>query len=234
MPAPSAIDFLYQSRQCDARRGKVAADPFAGTRPRRRRRVVMQTVRSGLFFGSFFAASGCRHFAAAARAGFGFTRQANGTMVIAVSMTCPRCGRPVEDQARFCPECSARIKPPTFWQRVLRQFQTSPSPGRPLISIKKTVSITTDRDGERREYHSLDEVPPELRREIEKLESEAVKQSLSSSSPDGLTATIINRKTVTLFKTRDAAGNEKVYHSIEEMPPQIRAALEEAQKRLKK
>jgi len=30
---------------------------------------------------------------------------------------------------------------------------------------------------------------------------------------------------------RDASGNERTYHSLEEMPPDVRAAFEEAQKR---
>src|SRR5690242_6829493 len=109
-----------------------------------------------------------------------------------MSMTCPDCGSPVENQAQFCPKCFARIEPPTFWQKILRLFQDRNPARRPMITIKKSVSITTDKDGQHHEYHSLNEVPPELRQEIEKLESEAVKQSLSSSSTDGLT-TIISK-----------------------------------------
>ena len=98
-----------------------------------------------------------------------------------------------------------------------------------MISIQKTVSITTDEAGQHREYHSLEELPPELRKEIQKLESEALKEGLRSVSSDGLTTTIHSRKQASLFQVKDADGNERVYHSLEEMPPEIRAALEQVQ-----
>jgi hypothetical protein len=150
-------------------------------------------------------------------------------------MNCPDCGNPVEKEAQYCPKCFARMEPPTFWRKLLRFFQSTGEPRPPIINIKKTVSInTTDEDGQRHEYHSLDEVPPELRKEIEKLESEALKESFRSSSADGLptkiTSKIVSTKTASLFKVKDAEGNEHIYHSLEELPPDIRAAFEQAQK----
>ena len=163
---------------------------------------------------------------------FGFTRQAKGIIVIATSMNCPDCGNPVEKEAQYCPKCFARIEPPTFWRKLLRFFQSTDKSRQPIINIKKTVSInTTDEGGQHHEYHSLDEVPLELRKEIEKLESEGLKESLRSSSSDGLTTKIISRKTASLFKVKDAGGNECIYHSLEELPPDIRAAFEQVQKK---
>jgi hypothetical protein len=75
-------------------------------------------------------------------------------------------------------------------------------------------------------------VPPELRKEVEKLQSEELKATLSSSSLEGLT-TITSKKTATLFKVKDASGNERTYHSLDELPPEIRAALEQAQAKKK-
>jgi hypothetical protein len=116
-----------------------------------------------------------------------------------------------------------------LWQRFLALFQSTGPPRRPLITIKKTVNIrTTDEDGQRYDYHSLKEVPPELRAEIEKLESEALKEGLSSASSDGLTTKIISKKTYSVFKVKDASGNEHVYHSLDELPPELRAAWEKA------
>jgi hypothetical protein len=144
-------------------------------------------------------------------------------------MNCPECGNPLEKEAQFCPKCYARIEPPTFWQKLLRLFQGSGKPRRPLISIKKTVSIrTTDAHGERHEYHSLEELPSELRKEVENLQAEGLKESFRASSTDGPTTKIVSRKTGSVFKVRDAAGNEHVYHSLEELPPEIRAAWERA------
>ena len=148
-------------------------------------------------------------------------------------MNCPACGTPVEKDAQFCPKCYERIEPPSLWEKFLRLFQTTGKPRRPLITIKKTVSIkTTDEHGERHDYHSLEELPPELRAQIEKLESEALKEGLSSSSSsDDLTTKIISKKTYSVFKVKDGSGNEKVYHSLDELPPEIRAAWEKAQQK---
>ena len=150
-------------------------------------------------------------------------------------MNCPDCGNPVEKEAQFCPKCFARIESPTFWRKLLRLFQSTNKHRQPIIKIKRTVSInTTDADGQHHEYHSLDEVPPELRQEIEKLESEGLKESFRSSSSDGLTTKIttkiVSTKSASLFKVKDAEGNERTYHSPEELPPEIRAPFEQAQK----
>jgi hypothetical protein len=149
-------------------------------------------------------------------------------------MKCRDCGTLVEKEAQFCPKCFARIEAPTLWQRLLDLFNSWNKPRKPLIAIKKTVSInTTDSKGEHHEYHSLDDVPPELRNEVEKLQSEALKAKLSSSSLDGLNTTITVRKTTTLFKVKDASGTERTYHSLDELPPEVRAAVERAQDKRK-
>jgi len=145
-------------------------------------------------------------------------------------MNCPECGNPVEKEAQFCPKCFARIEPPGFWKRFLSLFRSAGNPQRSIINIKKSVTIkTTDKDGQQHEYHSIEEAPPELREEIEKLSSEALKEGFSSSISDGLTTKIVSKKTVSLYKIKDASGNEHVYHSLDELPPEIRAALKQAQ-----
>jgi hypothetical protein len=148
-------------------------------------------------------------------------------------MNCPDCGSPVEKQAQFCPKCYARIEPPSLWQKFLSLFQSSGEPRRPLLTIKKTVTIKTNKDGERHEYNSLDQVPPEIRSEIEKLEAEAEKAAFSaSSSSEGASHKFVIKKTASLFRVKDAYGTERVYHSLEEMPPEIRAKFEKARDRL--
>jgi hypothetical protein len=121
------------------------------------------------------------------------------------------------------------MEPPSFWRKLLRFFGSADAPRQPIVNIKKTVSITTtDEGGQHHEYHSLDEAPLELRKEIENLES------FRSSSSEGLTTKITTKitseKTVSLFKVKDAEGNERIYHSLEELPPDIRAAFEQAQR----
>jgi hypothetical protein len=108
-------------------------------------------------------------------------------------MNCPECANPVEKDAQFCPKCFARIEPPGFWKRFLCLFQSTGRPRRSIINIKKSVTIkTTDKDGQHHEYHSLEDVPPELRAEIEKLSSEALKEGFSSSVSDGPITKIVS------------------------------------------
>jgi hypothetical protein len=139
-------------------------------------------------------------------------------------MNCPECGITLEPDAKFCPKCFARIEPPGLWRKFLSLFQSTGKPARRIVNIKKTVTIkTTDKDGAKHEYHSLDEAPPELRGEIEKLQSEALKESIPSK--------VISRKSVSVYKIKDASGIERVYHSLDELPPEIRAAVEQAQRK---
>src|SRR5262249_34160858 len=155
-------------------------------------------------------------------------------------MNCRECGGLVEPDAKFCPKCFARIEPPGFWQRFFALFKGAGKPGRPIVQLKKTITIkTTDKDGLHHEYHSLDEVPPEMREEIQKLEKEALKETLSSSSSAGLISEIITKKTASIsksasiFKIKDASGTERVYHSLDEVPAEIRAAIEQARNKAK-
>lgn len=146
-------------------------------------------------------------------------------------MNCPDCGELLEANAQFCPKCFARIEPPGFWGKLFSVFRTPGKPRRPIIKIQKTISIkTNDKDGRQHEYHSLEEVPQEIRTEIEKLESEALKKTLTTSSSDGLATTITSEKTFSIFKVKDASGNERVYHSLDELPPEVRKAIEQARK----
>ncbi|HTL18215.1 MAG TPA: zinc ribbon domain-containing protein [Patescibacteria group bacterium] len=140
-------------------------------------------------------------------------------------MNCPACGNPLENDTQFCPKCFARIDPPGFWTKVLSFFTSKARPRQSVVKIKKTITIkTTDKDGQRHEYHSLDEAPPELASQIKKLESEALNQA----SKEALTSGIISRKTVTIFKVRDPSGKEHIYHSLDEMPSELRESVAKA------
>jgi hypothetical protein len=147
-------------------------------------------------------------------------------------MNCPNCGNPVEKDAPYCLKCFAPVQPRSFWQKLLGAFQRpAPSPRR-IVNIKKIVNIkTTDPDGQHHEYHSLKEVPPELRSEIEKAAAEALTENPGVSSADGLKTTLVSDKTISVFKVKDPSGNERTYHSLDELPPDIRAALENARKK---
>jgi hypothetical protein len=145
-----------------------------------------------------------------------------------MAMNCPECGVPVEPDARFCPQCFARIEPPGLWRRFLSLFQATGSPAGPrrIVTLKKSVTIkTADEAGVKHEYHSLDELPPELRAEVKELEAQALKENVASAH------TVISRTKSEIYKIKDAAGNERIYHSLDELPPEIRAAVEQARKK---
>ena len=144
-------------------------------------------------------------------------------------MNCPNCGNPIEPQAQFCPRCFAPAEAPSLWRKLLSLFAAKPKPGRPFVKIKKTITIRTkDKDGQHHEYHSVDELPPELAAEVKRLESEALTEISQSSSCEGLTTSITKTRTATVFKIKDPSGTERVYHSLDEMPPEVRAAVEKA------
>lgn len=156
------------------------------------------------------------------------------------TMNCPECGNTVTVTDQFCPKCFARLEPPGFWRKFLSLFRFAGQSGPRIVNLKKTVTIKTmGEDGEPHEYHSLDEVPPGMRAEIEKLESEVLKEkgvSLSlpetSSTREAITSGMISKKSVSVFKIKDASGNERIYHSLDEMPPDVRSLVERAQKRI--
>jgi hypothetical protein len=145
------------------------------------------------------------------------------------TMNCPECGNTVAVTDQFCSKCFARLEPPSMWRKLfLSLFQVVNTPQGRILNIKKAVTIkTVGEDGEPHEYHSLDEVPPGMRAEIEKLESEVLKRKGNS-----ITLGIIKKESVSVFKIKDTSGNEHIYHSLNEMPPDFRALAERAQKQI--
>jgi hypothetical protein len=134
-------------------------------------------------------------------------------------MKCPRCDQPIDETDATCPHCSAPIKRPGFWQKLLGIF--SSQGGTSTVRVTKTVTVkklnvVTNTGGERHEYHSLEELPPELRTTV---------QDALSGAASG--------KALKTYKLRDVLGNERTYHSLEEMPPEMRALIERVQDKSK-
>jgi hypothetical protein len=105
------------------------------------------------------------------------------------------------------------------------------------VVVKKTVSIKmVGPDGEEHEYSSMEDVPPEVRAQLESLEKEkGTELSVEETSRQGNTFTskVIRRKDVSVYTVVDKSGVEQTYRSLEEMPPELRAAFEKATERLK-
>jgi hypothetical protein len=108
--------------------------------------------------------------------------------------------------------------------------------------VKKSVTIkTVGEGGEQHEYSSMEEVPPEIRSEIEALEKEAAHErgnelcvTETSQTGNAITSKIIHLKNISMYKIIDDSGVERTYHSLEEMPPEIRAAIAEAENKSKR
>jgi hypothetical protein len=151
-------------------------------------------------------------------------------------MKCLACGSPVEKTDQFCRKCFARLEPPSLWRRLVSFFQNLAKPGPGVFTVKKSITIkAVGKDGTPQEYHSLAEAPLEVQKALEQFESEAMNEQPGSVLAEKLDeaakdppAGFITRKSFSLYRVKDATGNEKVYHSLEEMPPEIRAALEKA------
>ena len=54
----------------------------------------------------------------------------------------------------------------------------------------------------------------------------------TSETGNAITSTIIHRKNISVFKTIDDSGEERTYHSLEELPPDLRPLFENAQKQV--
>jgi len=116
---------------------------------------------------------------------------------------------------------------------MTRELQSKSEPYVHTTVIKKTETFKIiGKSGEQHTYHSLAEVPPELRDNCEKLEAEAIKELLSSQpSADGSTPArpgMTIRQNTMVIKIKDRTGKEQTYHSINEMPPEVRATFEKA------
>jgi len=155
-------------------------------------------------------------------------------------MNCPECGNAVTATDQFCPKCFARIERPGWLRRVIAFFRNLSKPGPHTVTFKKAVTIKTiGKDGSVHEYHSLAEAPLSLQTEVQKLETEMLKETGSPLSAEALLKMadttqpgIISRKSVSVFRIKDASGKEQIYHSLDELPPKFREAFEKAQKKI--
>lgn len=107
--------------------------------------------------------------------------------LFAMAATCRKCGAELPDGAGRCPACLAIIKPPGFFQRVRDAFKgavqinvartdtPASAPGLHInfkTTVKCTYKIRDPKTGEFKEYHSLDDVPAEVRKQIEQAQKQ--------------------------------------------------------------
>jgi transcription elongation GreA/GreB family factor len=115
--------------------------------------------------------------------------------------------------------------PPEMLSRFKAEVQIVKSERPPTL-------ITVDKDGNRHEYHSLDEVPPAMRSQFEKLQAE-VREEQERLSAETLAEAAAQPGTIgkphvsisRTYKIKDASGKEQTYHSLDELPPEIREKI---------
>ncbi len=119
-----------------------------------------------------------------------------------------------------------RLEGPVYRSReempedVRASFDRMARDGRMDGTYVRHEHIQTSKDhGSVRTYDSLDEVPPEIRSQIE-------------AARKGAMAPGTHRFVSQTITIRDAAGTVHTYHSPDEMPPDVRARYEEVRRRL--
>lgn len=134
---------------------------------------------------------------------------------------CPHCGAEVPKGWETCRQCLKALPKRSFLARLFGWFG-----GLPAVTTHTVTQTQVTRseyievvgeDGQRKVYHSLEEVPPEIRAKIE--------AARASSQPTQIT----NQITI-----RDESGQERTFQSIDEMPQHMRAIYERMQSRIRK
>src|SRR5690349_10549865 len=114
---------------------------------------------------------------------------------------CPKCGAEVHSEWTTCHSCFEPIQRQGLFARLAKIFSgvRVTTSFTPHINIKVTeqIKIHDPKTGEMREYHSLDEVPPEYREKI----SQAFQSARSGTSRQMIAVT-------------DASGQVHTYKSI--------------------
>ena len=146
-------------------------------------------------------------------------------------MNCPECGNTVLKTDQFCSKCYARLEPPGLWRKLLSLFQPVVKSKAHILGNQTTVTReTADLDRTRHEYHSLDEVPPETNATTEKLEADMAKNEadLSAETVEESQGArrIISQKSFVVYQIKDATGQERIYHSLDEVPWEKRSQIE--------
>jgi len=109
---------------------------------------------------------------------------------------------------------------PLSLRQVIQSLPQSGEVGRRDINIvsHQSIRLTDPATGETKTYDSLDQVPPDRRAEIEN----AMNTGLNAGTGSHAAETYV-------FKNPD--GSDAVYHSLEEMPPEIRKIFESLHRR---
>lgn len=135
-------------------------------------------------------------------------------------MNCPKCGTHHSADSNYCPRCGEHLA-----ADIGSAFE---------VASSSLASVTGDDErGTTRTYHSLDEMPPDVRAKFEDLMRQCARPRDNAAGkttelPDGALQHVTQRFSVRIV---DASGHEQVHHydSPDQMPPEVRALLSRAQ-----
>ena len=136
-------------------------------------------------------------------------------------MNCPKCGTPHSPDSNYCPRCGERLA-----ADIGSAFE--------IASSSSPASATgSDERATTRTYHSLDEMPPDVRAKFEDMMRQCAThrddaKGTLTELPDGAMRHVTQRFSVRFV---DASGQEQVHHCDfpDQMPPEIRALWSRAQ-----
>jgi len=127
---------------------------------------------------------------------------------------CSKCGAEIADDWTVCRSCFESVKREGLLARLKRFLgsgRASPNSMSVNITQNELIKIRDPFTGNLLEYRSLDEVPAELRGQIRKLRE----QALAGGGAGTITIT-------------DSSGKVSTYHSVEELPPEMRQLYDKA------
>src|SRR5689334_18581235 len=85
---------------------------------------------------------------------------------------CSKCGAEIGEDWPVCRSCFEPVKREGLFRRLLRYLGARVNLS-VNINLKETIKIRDPVTGELREYHSLDDVPPDYREKIRKLREQS-------------------------------------------------------------
>jgi hypothetical protein len=129
-------------------------------------------------------------------------------------MQCPKCAAQIPDGEEYCRQCFTPVERPGWWRRFCDWLFERPVQYRVGgCSSVQWFGRIDPATGQSRTIDSLDNIPPEIRAQLEDLQRKAVTGVGEMS-----------------FKFRDFSGQEHEYKSLEEMPPEVRGLFEQVRK----
>jgi len=141
-------------------------------------------------------------------------------------MDCATCGAEIPEGQNVCPRCYAAVRKPGLLRRMIHALFNRPhrvgrGVGSPTFGMEvriarpqQVIRIKDETTGEDRVYHSMADVPPEIRARIE--------AAMAGSEGGDIKRRLTFRDATT--------GEERTYNSVDELPPDLRAIYERIQK----